>query len=59
MTKQEKIDFLLNNIVDMNKHKVHSGEVSSAELANFVAEQRARYNEMSDLQIDNIMLINC
>lgn len=59
MTREQKINFLLNNLVDMNQPKVHSGEVSAAELANFIAEQRERYNAMSDLQIDNMMLINC
>ena len=45
------IQYLIQNILYMNQDKEGVRE--------YAAEQRARYEKMTDLQIQNIFMINC
>ena len=58
MERQEMIEMLVDNLKRMNHHKVQSGEVTQERLDAFIAEQRERYEAMSDVQLRNMIVIN-
>ncbi len=61
MTERERaqiINELLNALSANNRVLVNNGTVTQNELSNFIHEERARYQEMSDLELRNILVIN-
>lgn len=58
MDRQEMIEMLVDNLKRMNHYKVQSGEVTQERLDAFIAEQRERYEAMSDVQLRNMIVIN-
>jgi hypothetical protein len=56
--RQKYIDLLIENLRRMNAPRVASGKATRRELETLCVEQRARYEAMSDLQIQNMIVVN-
>jgi len=58
MERQKMITELLENIKLMNAWNVETGALTQTNLDKIVAETKTRYNKMSDLQLQNMCMIN-
>lgn len=59
MNRNEIIEHLLQNIRWMNAGRIAQGQTSQEEVDAFIEEERTRLSKMSDLQLKNMLLINC
>lgn len=58
-SKEEMINELVQNLWWMNQDKIGNGTVTEESLREFMAQERERYEAMSEMEIRNMMLINC
>ena len=59
MDRQDAINQLIKNIELMNAHKVAEGIITRKELGDFIENQKLRYAEKTDVQLQNLLFINC
>lgn len=58
MPRTEMIKMLLDNLYRMNECRIASGDENYDSIRAFVAEERERYEKMSDMQLRNLIVIN-
>ena len=58
MEREEIIDHLMENTYFMNYHMVENGERTQEEHDDLMDDQRVEYEKMSDMQLQNIMVMN-
>ena len=59
MSRQEMIDTLISILTTKGAAMVMDGKITVEEVEEVAKKERARYENMPDLQLKNLIMINC